>query len=130
MDAACEDGINSRNVVVLGHNMGDGTMLGPLEQYRDEQFAKGHAQAVLYTPESTATLRIMASETIDGTRPVKQTSFANQLDFATYRAATLKRCDVVVDKRCASALSPRLFTLCTCSYFVNPDNERTLVYAQ
>ena len=64
---------------------------------------------------------------IDGDARDKRTEFESLADFFSYRQAELSSCDVSLE---TTRTRPQLFTFCTCSYFMNPDNERTLVFAQ
>ena len=128
LDPGCASGIASPHVVVYGHNMStDGSMFHDLEHYHDARFASDHRCVLLYTPQKNYRLEVLGSKTIDGDARDKRTEFESVADFFSYRQAELSSCDVSLE---TTRTRPQLFTFCTCSYFMNPDNERTLVFAQ
>ncbi len=128
IDPGCDKGIDSPNVVVYGHNMTtDGSMFHDFGCYHDASFAAGHRYVLLYTPKKAYRLEVLGSKTIDGEAHDKRTEFENVADFFAYRQAELASCDVRLE---STRTRPQMFTFCTCSYYMNPDNERTLVFAQ
>ena len=126
LDAGCKLGIDSWAATVFGHNITTPpAMFHDLERYHDSRFAASHGEVVIYTPTETKRFHVVASRTIDGSVECKRVDFDNARDFRKWRSETL-----------AAAGAPdvndspgQLLTLCSCSYFVNPANERTLVYA-
>lgn len=126
VDADCPNGLASRNAIILGHNLVDGTMFTELENYHDRGFAEQHRLIVLYTPESTRTLAVAGCETIVGAETVKRAAFIDDQDFESFVEERLSACSVQLGGERPYA---NLVTLCTCSYFFNPADERTLVYA-
>lgn len=127
VDAACEGGIDARNVIVYGHNLGDDTMFGSLVNYRDPVWARAHQEMQLITPAGTRKLVFAGCRTVEGSAEEKRTSFADDVELNRYVAETAAACDSWAVA--PGALQDRLYTLCTCSYISNPADERTLVYA-
>lgn len=127
VDAGCTAGLASPNVVVYGHNMGfDDTMFHDFANYHDASYAAGHSEIILYTPESVRHLQVAGSATIGGWEELKRTRFSDAADFRIYREECMAACDV---RLCEGLPYGQMFTFCTCSYYFNPENERTLVFA-
>lgn len=127
VDAGCPDSIDSRNVVVFGHNITfPPSVFHDLEGYHDQAFAREHRSVLLYTPEEARELDVVGADTIAGWEHVKRVEFRGPADFREYRSERLAECEVRLE---SSRSHGNLLTLCTCSYFLNPANERTLVYA-
>lgn len=126
VDADCPSGLDSKNVIILGHNLIDGTMFTEIERYHDESFASTHKDVIIYTPAGERRYVVSACETVAGDRAVKRTEFADETDFRAFVAERLSACTT---KLASSPPDGNLLTLCTCSYYFNPANERTLVYA-
>ncbi len=135
LDCDCAQDFSSPHCVIYGHNMGwDNALFADLQQYTDEHYALQHRRAFILTPHNTIELRICASLVIDGSETIKRTAFSSQEDFEAYRerllaASTMFEQENERDTKPPSPSSNHLFTLCTCSYWFNPANERTLVFA-
>lgn len=127
VDASCEGGIDARNVVIYGHNMGDDSMFGSLVSYLDPAWAQQHPVIELVAPEGARTLQFAGCQTVEGSAEAKRTSFADDGDFERYVRETAASCGTW--NVAAGARQNRLYTLCTCSYITNPADERTLIYA-
>jgi len=162
VDSGCDRGVESRNVVLVGHNISfPPAMFHDLELFHDNAFARSHDVIVLHTPEGTRRYRVAGVDTVPGGEAVKRTAFSDEADFRSYVRERLLACDIVLPAA-GEALTPepcyvskkgegallslagvrdpeepasaavgvtRMLTLCTCSYFENPADERTLVYA-
>lgn len=126
LDADCPAGLDSENAIILGHNLIDRTMFTELERYHDEAFASAHRKLVIYTPNGTRLMEIAGCETVAGSEHIKRTEFADEDDFRSYAEERLSACAVRFPDQ---QIGNRMVTLCTCSYFFNPENERTLIYA-
>lgn len=130
VDASCAEGIDSPNVVVLAHNMNDGSMFAELAQYHNADFAAEHPAITLYYPDGERHLQVTSARTIPGSLRTMETDFVNKSDFADYKRECFEQSGVqLVGEEDAAAIG-RMYTFCTCSYFENPADERTLVYAR
>lgn len=129
LDAGCAQGglFGSRNAVVYGHHMNDGSMFAPLASFTDIAFAQKHRRVLLQTPEKKEVVMAAGVDVVPGWEALKRTEFDGDADFERYREERLDACDVHLD---SAPMSERhMITLCTCSYGVWADDERTLVYA-
>ena len=113
---------DSRNLVVFGHNMNDGTMFAVLKKMADPKFRQEHPTAVLQTAEGTRTYRIVTALTTDTTQlPFNRTQFAGDEDFLSFAGSMLAGTGYTVQA------GDRLLTLVTCAY--DWDEARTVVVA-
>lgn len=128
IDAGCPQGADSWNVVISGHNISTPpAMFHELERYHDPVFAREHSEVLLHTPQGTRKLSVVGSKTMAGWEALKRVSFSSPDDYRAYREQVMGELDVRV--RNAGPYG-RMVMLCTCSYYSNPANERTLVIAQ
>ena len=131
LDAGCKEmGLfGSRNAVIFGHHMNDGSMFADVADYSDWDFADTHKEILIYTPQGNRTYTVQAAEVISGNEQLKRVAFQNEADFITYYAERFDNCDMkYASDISAVEQSGHVLTLCTCSY-LHWDNERTLVYA-
>lgn len=113
---------DSRNLVVFGHNMNDGTMFAVLKKMADPKFRQEHPTAVLQTAEGTRTYRIVTALTTDTTQlPFNRTQFAGDEDFLSFAGSMLAGTGYTAQA------GDRLLTLVTCAY--DWDGARTVVVA-
>lgn len=105
----------SRNLVVFGHNMTDGTMFGSLPDYHQEVFRKEHETIILQTIDTVYVYQVIAVlETDTAKIPFNRTSFANDADFLAFEKGLLES-SVFANGHVPSS-EDRLLTLVTCSY--------------
>ena len=113
---------DSRNLVVFGHNMNDGTMFAVLKKMADPKFRQEHPTAVLQTADGTHEYRILTALTTDTTQlPFNRTQFAGDEDFLSFAGSMLARTGYTAQA------GDRLLTLVTCAY--TWDGARTVVVA-
>ena len=113
---------DSRNLVVFGHNMNDGTMFAVLKKMADTKFRQEHPTAVLQTADGTHEYRILTALTTDTTQlPFNRTQFAGDEDFLSFAGSMLAGTGYTAQA------SDRLLTLVTCAY--TWDGARTVVVA-
>ena len=127
VDATCNNGLDTGNVIIYGHNMGDDSMFGQLVEYRNTSWAWEHREIFLLTPQKTKRLEARGCATVPGATERKRTAFDNRDDLRQYAESKLGSCQAPIPGAGEDWI--RLFTLCTCSYFDTPSNERTVVYA-
>ena len=116
----------SRNLVVYGHNMSDGTMFAVLQKMADEAFRTEHSKILLQTSDGLWEYRIAAVLKTDITKfRFNRTEFADHADFLSFQkelfAQSLYESQTIHGEDC------RLLTLVTCSY--EWENARTVVIA-
>lgn len=105
----------SRNLVVFGHNMTDGTMFGSLPDYHQEVFRKEHETIILQTVDTVYVYQVIAVlETDTAKIPFNRTNFANDADFLAFEEGVLES-SVFANGHVPSS-EDRLLTLVTCSY--------------
>ncbi len=131
LDANYEEG--SRNYLIYGHNMRNGTMFSTLISYASEQFFKEHPIIKFDTLEESGEYKILSAfyseAPIQGSVEFKYYEYANltnQADFETYLQEVTSRAlyptGVFVDEK------DQLLTLSTCSYHAS--NGRFIVVAK
>ena len=126
VDAGCDLGIDSWSVVISGHNIdAPPAMFHDLVNFHDPEFLAGHRDVVLYTPHDVRRLRVVGAKIVLGQAKEKVTEFATERDFLTWRNEKLSEFNEPPDENLGQML-----TLCSCSYFFNPRDERTLVFAR
>lgn len=131
LDADCADGLeSSMNAVVQGHNVaGAGSgMFADFSEFADEGFAKEHARVLLQAPTAKMELSAFAVEVVPnaGSDDSLRTSFDSDADFQRYVAERVEASTV----KLGEAPSSQMWTFSTCSYFLTPQNERTVVHCK
>ena len=116
----------SKNLVVYGHNMNDGTMFAVLQKMADEAFRTEHSKILLQTSDGLREYRIAAVLKTDIQKfPFNRTEFADDADFLSFQkelfAQSLCKTETIPGADC------RLLTLVTCSY--EWESARTVVIA-
>ena len=112
----------SKNVVIFGHNMNDGTMFGVLEKLADQKFREQHSTIFLETEDGVREYRIASVLTTDLSRiPFNRTVFADEQDYLAFAGTMLEGTGY------EPQAAKRLLTLVTCAY--NWDGARTVVVA-
>jgi sortase B len=128
IDADCLDGMNSRNVIIYGHNMGwDQSMFGDFEYFTDYGYAISHQRIYIQTPDSRFTVKTQAATVIGGWEADKYTDFHTWASYEKWWKDAYNSSQMKIYRKVPEA-ARQTFTFCTCSYHFW-DNERTLVYA-
>ena len=136
LDYRCKNGTNSKNTILHGHHMNDGSMFGNLLDYGstegDLDFYKKHATFRFDTPQGKGTYKIISvykTNTLSSHGEFFNYmvgDFQNDKDFMNYvynvRIRSLFNCPVDVNE------DDELLTLSTCSYEYT--NFRTVVVAR
>lgn len=91
MDYRCTD--DSDNLILYGHNMGDGTMFGSLKNYEAETYLKEHREFSLFTAEEELRCRIISVRRV---RADDETVYAPKQPESTGRTVTLSTCTGIV----------------------------------
>ena len=136
LDYRCVNGMDSKNIVLHGHHMNDGSMFGDLMEYGGTEanldFYKEHPTVVFDTPESDGVYKIISvykTNTLSAHGEFFNYmvgDFQNEKDFMNYvynvRVRSLINCPVDVNE------DDELITLSTCSYEYT--NFRTVLVAR
>ncbi|MBE6825009.1 MAG: class B sortase [Ruminococcaceae bacterium] len=136
VDYRCTDSVNSKNVILHGHNMQDGSMFKGLTGYGDLEgdleFYKKHPVIKFNTPESDNIYKIISvfkTNTLYAHGEFfnyMQAEFLSDAEFMNFvyncRVRSLINCPVMVNEQ------DQLLTLSTCSYEYS--NFRTVVVAR
>lgn len=129
LDADCEDGLLSRNAVIMGHHYGDDVEAAPfgfIAEYKDEGFANGHATIYLQTPEWRRTYEVRFAQIVNGLENNKFTSFSDDEVFGAWYDGARADAAMVLDP----VTEPQsVISLVSCSYNIWVANERTVVVA-
>ena len=129
IDAGCTRGVDSLNAVIFGHNISTPpSMFHDIELYHDASYAQEHSEVIIYTPGEIRHYKVFGVETVPGNAPVKRVEFDNLKDYREYRAARLEASGVKLASIDGTSLK-KMVSLVSCSYYFNPSNERTIVYA-
>ena len=101
----------SRNMVIYGHNMTDGTMFAVLGHYKDPVFLKEHSEMVLQTADGVHHYTVVAAMTTDTAQlRFNRAQFADDTDFVSFAGSMLAETDITPQPE------DRLLTLVTCAY--------------
>lgn len=127
LDADCADTglLSSRNAVVFGHHMNDGSMFAAFADYSDPDFANDHAEILVQTPDGKQVYSVRLVEIVNGAELAKRTDFKDEADYRAWYDNQLSGAEVVIDNITQPETA---ITFCTCSYNYS-SNERTLVVA-
>lgn len=130
LDAECiEDGLASRNAVIMGHHFTSDTTyanapFGILAEYRDQAFAADHATVLLQTPESKMVYEVRFVQIVNGGERSKRTTFTDDSDYRNWYDNARADAVTVLDD---STEPDQTISLVTCSYNIWVENERTVV---
>ena len=118
---------DSRNLVIFGHNMNDGTMFAVLQKMADAAFREEHSEILLQTETGLREYTIVAVLKTDIQKLYfNRTVFADDEDFLSFQKELLAQ-PLYHDPAFIPGAGHRLLTLVTCSY--EWDNARTVVVA-
>lgn len=116
----------SRNLVIFGHNMNDGTMFGSLPKMLDNAYRAEHTEILLQTAAGQECYTVVAVLKTDTAHlAFNRTAFVDEEDFLSFERRILEASAYL------SSYAPRgneqLLTLVTCSY--EWEGARTVVVA-
>lgn len=131
LDSGCEGGLfGSANAVVQGHNVGgDGSgMFAQFADYADAGFAQSHKTVHLQDRAHKAVLEVFCAETVPNATGsgALAVSFDSPEQFRRYVAERVARSAVVL----SGAPEDGMWSFSTCSYFLTPSDERTVVHCK
>ncbi len=105
----------SRNTVMYGHNMLNGTMFASLHDFEDADFFEKYDTIYLYTPGHIYTYTIFAAYEYDNRHLLNSFDYSNDAVWADYLAyATDPKTMVVNTRDVPVTIDDRILTLSTC----------------
>jgi len=122
IDYRCEGDFTSRNTIIYGHNMKNGSMFGTLKAFAENDFFAANTSGAIYLPRETLALAFFAYLVVD------------HADREIYSVDTGEGYLAYVEKNARQyrdiglAEGDRLVTLSTCSYEFN--NARMVLLAK
>lgn len=127
IDAQCTKGLNQDNLVIYGHNMGNGTMFGTLKKFKNAKWFTEHPYIELYSEEDTRVYLIFAVRVVKSninTLDYELENFRAQqyIDNAASESIRFRKIDLTANGFENSEYR-QIITLSTCS----TDDERLLV---
>lgn len=85
MDYRHNADFSSEVTMIYGHNMRDGSMFAPLEQYKNPEYYEQHPTAYILTPTQVFRLELFAGNVVDSsTSPILRFDFVDELDKQNY----------------------------------------------
>jgi len=118
----------SRNNVIYGHRMKDGSMFGQLKKFLDEDFFKNHSKILYDTLYESYELEVFAVYKTTTDFYYIQTDFTSNEEYGHF-LNSLK--DKSVYKSSSSVgIEDTIITLSTCDYGVDRDEGRLVVHAK
>lgn len=129
LDSDCEEkGLSSRNAVICGHSARsdyNNCPFGVVQEYKNLDFAQAHTKVLLQTREQRWSLDVAYATIIDGNILSKVVTFGSKEAFESYYD-NLKSDAIMTLEKNDEIYPSQMFSLVTCSYLLNPSNERTV----
>ncbi len=114
----------SRNNILYGHHMKNGSMFKDVMKFRDEDFFKTHPYFTIYTPQREIHLKAVACYYAVSDYELRRNSFTGQYAFDRYVEASVGNCSFAEP---IEYPVKAIYSLVTCSYEVN--DARTILIA-
>lgn len=118
--------LDSKNALVFGHSLLDGTMFSQLTNFIDANYATEHSPIVIQTPQTNATLTVLAVDRVNANDEAATLEFTDEITFKEWLTNTVNNANLTLATAEDLAQATNVVTLCTCSYSTW-NNERTLV---
>lgn len=86
LDIACEGDFSSRNTIIYGHHMNDGSMFASLSEYRKQgqEYYDKHSVMYLNTPTQNYKIEVFSGFITDAESDVYAVSFSSEESFTSY----------------------------------------------
>ena len=126
IDCALTEGFESRNCVIYGHDMMDGSMFAALHYYADEDFYKEHKEFHVFTEEHHYVYKVMSAFVTDVNGIVYRSTFSSDEDYVDYLNTIAGACPYETDYGELTA-DRKVITMSTC--LGNDDDHRFVVVA-
>ena len=126
IDYRCAGDFSSKNTLIYGHHMGDGSMLASIVDYKTQEYFDKHPVMYLNTPNGTYRLDIVAGFVTYYDSRVYNYEFDSRTEFEEWFALMRGFSDFESPVKVDS--DDLLVTLSTCTY--EYDNARYVVLAK
>ena len=113
LDYRNDDGFGSRNNIIYGHRMNDGSMFTCIQNYKNQSFYDSHPTATLYTPSGTYTIEFFSGYLTEAYGDPWKMSFASDEAYVQWHDDLVARSDFTSDVSFSG--SDKVITLSTCS---------------
>lgn len=113
LDYRNDESFYSRNSIVYGHRMDDGSMFTCIQNYKKQSYYDEHPTATLYTPEGTFTIEFFSGYLTEAYGDPWRMSFASDEAYLEWHDALVERSDFTSDVSFSE--NDRVITLSTCS---------------
>ena len=110
MDYRCAKDFTSKNTIIYGHHMRNGSMFGTLKKFRDKDFFAANRTAVIYLPYETYTLELFAFMVIRSDDAILYDHEPDESFFAYLEQNARQYREI------GAAADDRFVTLSTCAY--------------
>lgn len=125
LDFRCATDFSSRNTIIYGHRMNDGSMFGTLKNYFDEEYFKENNRIYIYTPSGTRVYEVFSVYEAISMDESYQVDFATDEEYNEWLGYVERSSAVKSD--CDPRDSKSVIMLSTCKGGDN--NDRVVVFA-
>lgn len=128
MDYRNDDKNLSKNTVIYGHHVGDGTMFDTLEKYLEQDFYDKHKQIEFDTRYGKYKLEVLSAYRTTARNDYIQTTFKSNAEYDAFLEKTVKSSEIKTDTQVRA--SDHIVTLSTCEDPFSQTEERIAVVAK
>ena len=114
MDCMCQKDMSSRNTIIYGHNMHDGSMFASLHMYRQEGYYKDHPVMYFNTPNGNYKLLVFSGYVSDPEGSAYWYDISDNDDYQRYLNESVSLSDFRADV--VPTVEDKILTLSTCTY--------------
>ena len=116
---------DSKNLIIYGHNMKNGSMFNNIKSYTEQDFADKHPYVYIYLPDGTVSrYKVVAAHIIPEESLLYNTGIT---DIQAFYQEMLKTSDIKVDFE--QAAGNPVITLSTCTSAGSESGKRNVVHA-
>lgn len=114
LDYRNPDSFDSRNNVIYGHRMNDGSMFTCIQNYSSQSFYEYNPRAILYTPDGAYSVEFFSGYVTAAKGDPWKLSFSSDQQYLDWLNSLAGRSDFSAD--ISFSASDRVLTLSTCSH--------------
>lgn len=114
LDCDDEPDFSTRNNILYGHNMKNGTMFNSLMGYKSQEYYQEHPTMLLMTPKQNYVVEIFSAYVTDVEGNGWMTEFDSDEDFHDWEHSCLDRSEIETDVKLSD--EDIVLTLSTCTY--------------